>query len=340
MINYFKLTTYLLGIMKGRFSIRIYKYLIFSVMSMTLVIGSDVIAESLDAEQELKISEIQETSNNIIFSEEEIFDLGFIPYFVSEPLFDDNLVTSFDIQDTTYPILEIQENTVNFKYSFDTNFSHPTKMTVLFLYDGEFLQLNNQDDYENYISLGNDGQEYNYQYDFEFINVNDDYSYSDITVLSHLKDDDIVTFPSHLYLTNGEDFSNNPHYDTQDYSNDSLVDSHLEDSNQEIPELSPDNKDNLPINEDSSSIIISQSSNEEIKQDIIIYDSEGTIYQKELISYQPGKNIEITLNEDVIENIDSKSLYLLIEMYLNSDNLDMIPKDIPYVKHSQSYKIN
>ncbi len=303
-----------------------------------------ILAEDLEnpnsGKPELEIQDVEETSNNIIFSDEEITELGFIPYFVSEPLFDDNFVTSFDIQDTTYPILEIQDDSANFKYSFDTNFSYPTEMTVLFMYDGEFLELSNQNEYKKYITLDNDGQEKNYKYDFNFLNVSDEYSYSDITVLSHLKDDNIVTFPSHLYLTNGEDFSKNPHYDTQDYSNDSLIDPHLEDSNQEIPELYPDNKDNLPINEDSSSIVISQSSSEEINQDIIIYDSEGTIYQKELISYQPGKNIEITLNEGVIENIDDKALYLLIEMYLNSDNLEMIPENIPYVKHSQSYKIN
>lgn len=213
-------------------------------------------------------------------------------------------------------------------------------MTVLFLYDGEFLEINNQNDYEKYIELQNDGQEKNYKYDFEFKNVKADYSYSDITVLSHLKDDNIVTFPSHLYLTNGDEFSTHPQYDIQDYSKESLIEIQSDINNLAVPELSPDNKENLPINENSTSIIISQSSEEQINQDIIIYDSEGTVYQKELVNYRPGSHTEITLNENIIESIDKKSLYLLIEMYMNSENLDMIPEYVPYVKYSQAYKIN
>ena len=303
-----------------------------------------ILAEDLEnpnsGKPELEIQDVEETSNNIIFSDEEITELGFIPYFVSEPLFDDNFVTSFDIQDTTYPILEIQDDSANFKYSFDTNFSYPTEMTILFMYDGEFLELRNQNDYKNYITLDNDGQENNYKYDFNFLNVSDEYSYSDITVLSHLKDDNIVTFPSHLYLTNGEDFSMNPDYNSQDYSDESLVESQIEVNNREIPELYPDNKDSLPINVDTSSIVISQSSAEQINQDIIIYDNEGTIYHKEFVRYQPGNKIEIGLNDQITENIDNKSFYLLVEMYMNSENLDLIPEDVPYVKYSQSYKIN
>lgn len=289
---------------------------------------------------ELKIIDVEENSDNTIFSEEEISDLGFVPYFASEPLFDDNLVESFDIQETTYPILEIREKTVNFKYSFDTNFSYPTRMTILFLYDGEFLQIENQNELKKYITLQNDGEEKNYKYNFKLTNVKDDYSYSDITVLSHLKDDDVVTFPSHLYLTNGDDYSSNPLYNEGNYSKSALIDARSDIDRQVVPELSPDNKEDLPINEDSSSVVLSQSSMEQINQDIIIYDSEGTIYQKEKINYQPGNDTEITLNEDLSDNINKKSLYLLIEMYMNSGNLDVIPEDIPYVKYSQSYKIN
>lgn len=59
-----------------------------------------------------------------------------------------------------------------------------------------------------------------------------------------------------------------------------------------------------------------------------------------MVNYQPGSHTEIILEGDLIDNIDEKSLYLLIEMYMDSNILEPIPEEIPYIKYSQSYKIN
>lgn len=96
----------------------------------------------------------------------------------------------------------------------------------------------------------------------------------------------------------------------------------------------------LPINTETTSIILSHSFDAQVNQDVILYDNEGTIYYSEQIQHHPDYNIVVELNEEIRNNLEEKDMYLLIETYMDSNLLDTVPENVPYIKYSQSHKIN
>lgn len=331
---------------KGDFVMKILSSTLFSVLLIVLVFNTSALAcdEEDNSENEniatLVINDFEEIPENIVFSEEEIQDLGFIPFFSSEPLFEDAQVEYFDINEARLSIIPMNDGIVNFGFSFDTNFFQPNNMTILFLYNGEFLDINEFGDSQKFISLENDGEKRNYIYDFELSNLDKEYSFSDVTVISHLKGDNIVTFPSQIYLTNNSDYLSNPIYNEENYSDNALLEAPSENNEQVVSEISPDNKADLPINTETTSIVLSHSFDAQVNQDVILYDNEGTIYYSEQIQHHSDYNIVVELNEEIRNNLEEKDMYLLIETYMDSNLLDTVPENVPYIKYSQSHKIN
>ncbi|MHC0552475.1 hypothetical protein [Salinicoccus sp. CNSTN-B1] len=283
----------------------------------------------------MEVQDLTESKGNQVLSEEEKESLDFIPYFASRPLFDHKSVDYISVDNQEFPIVEMDGKSAEISFSFDTHYSQPDSLKVLFMYDEEFMTISENQNSNNFIRLENNGDPINYRYDLKATDLETQYSYSDITVLSHLKDDDVATFPTHIYLSNGNEYISNTSYDKSEYSSDELiVDESIND------EVKPNNKDSLPINEETSEILIAQNYEQKINQDILVYDDEGSVLQKEKVQFQPDKSIKVTLNNDVKNAIKDKELYLLIESYMDSNFLSYIPEDIPYLKQSQSYKMN